>query len=570
MRPVARQLITLVSATIVALAILLAYFYSPWGVGSPQLSWKRTPRQMAARETRGRALQFVDVTTGSGLAFEHFAGASLRDIRQVMSPGFGLGDLNGDGRMDLFIPNSGTAEPAARRMNGLFLNRGGMQFERMPDAGGADSGEWGMGCALADYDDDGDLDIYVTALGPNRLYRNDGHARFEEVAASVGVADSRWSAGAAFADYDGDGDLDLYITNYVEFDEAHIPAGGVVRSDRSEPPAFSPYVFPAVSDALLRNDGDKFVDVTDEVGISDDSGKGMAGLFADLNEDRRPDLLVINDVSFNAFFRNVDGRSFADDGALSGLADPRSGMGIALGDYDNDGAFDVFSTHWQDESNVLYRNLSVGEQPGATPLFDDVTIDAGLAAPSMGVTGWGASWADFDLDGDLDLLVVNGYTSPAAGDATQCIGQPTLLFVNNNGKFVNEAATLGLSGMSNWAARGAAAADLDDDGDQDIVIATNNGPLRVFENKLNSGNWLKIRPVGGLAIGSVVRIRIGDKTQQRMILSGSSYLCSEPPEAHFGLGGASIVDLVEVHGPDGTVQRIETVQPGQTLVVTQP
>jgi len=570
MRPVARQLITLVSATIVALAFLLAYFYTPWGVGSPQLSWERAPRQVAAGKSQRRALHFKDVTPESGVAFEHFAGETLRDIRQVMSPGFGLGDLNGDGLVDLFIPNSGAADPKSRQPNGLFINRGGMRFERIPDAGGADSGEWGMGCALVDYDGDGDLDIYVTALGPNRLYRNDGNARFEEVAESVGVADARWSAGASFADYDGDGDLDLYVTNYVEFDEAHIPASGVVRYDRSEPPAFSPYVFPAASDALLRNDGGSFVDVTDEVRINDDGGKGMAGLFADLNEDRRPDLLVINDVSFNAFFRNVDGRSFADDGALSGLADPRSGMGIALGDYDNDGAFDIFSTHWQDESNVLYRNLSAGDQPGATPLFDDVTIDAGLAAPSMGVTGWGASWADFDLDGDLDLLVVNGYTSPAAGDATQCIGQPTLLFVNSGGKFVEEAAVLGLSGMAKWAARGAAAADLDDDGDQDIVIATNNGPLRVFENRLNGGSWLKVRPEGGVTVGTVVRVRTGGVTQQRMIRSGSSYRCSEPPEAHFGLGSAAQVDLVEIQWPDGSVKRLETVRAGQTLVVSKP
>jgi len=571
MRPVARHLMVLVAGTLVALTAFLAYFFTPIGVGGRSLDLNTESDARPGAISPVPSIAFVDVTANSHITFTHFAGETIEDIRQVMSPGFGLADLNGDKLIDMFFVNS--AGPGATRGpgNALYLNRGGMQFELVPNAGGADAGEWGMGCTIADYDLDGDQDIYVTALGPNRLYRNDGHARFQDVAEAARVADPRWSTGAAFADYDLDGDLDLYIANYLQFDPSFIPAQSEIRYDRNEPPAFSPYVFPAQADALLRNDRGVYSDVTESSGIHQaEAGKGMAVLFADLTRDRLPDLLVINDVSFNSFFRNMDGRTFEDAGAGCGLADPRSGMGVALGDYDNDGAFDVFSTHWQDESNVLYRNLSNLDHAHDAPFFEDVTIQVGLAAPSMGRTGWGASWADLDLDGDLDLLVANGYTSPAASDPTQCIGQPVMLFLNEGGRFVDHAAGVGLADMSQWAARGAVTSDLDDDGDLDIVISVNNGPVRVFENRLAGGHWLKVRPVGGVVIGTVVRIRCGTTTQQRMIVGGSSYLCGEPPEVHFGTGDSSVIDRLEVCWPDGTIQVFEEVPSNQSLMIRKP
>lgn len=560
-------MVVLVAATLLALATLLGYFFTPVGLGRLDFDKQSTSPPGQPKSSSRLEGGFADVTAASGVHFQHTAGEILRDIRQVTAPGLGLADLDGDTRIDLFLVNSIAPGQPKREPNAVYLNRGGMKFEALPDAGGADSGEWGMGCAIADYDADGDEDVYVTALGPNRLYRNDGHARFEEIAERAGVADARWSTGAAFADYDLDGDLDLFVANYVYFDEALIPTDAAVRYDRDEPPAFSPYVFPAEHDALYRNDGDVFTDATQSSGIVDVDGKSMAVLFADLNRDRRPDLLVINDVSRDLFLLNQDGRVFSDAGLISGLADPRSGMGVAFGDYDADGAFDVFATHWQDESNVLYRNLGGIDQAGEAPVFEDVTIRVGLAAPSMGSTGWGASWADFDQDGDLDLLVVNGYTSPAANHPEQCIGQPAMLFINDAGQFTDRATELGLGELARWAARGAGTADLDDDGDLDIVIATNNGPLRVFENRLASGHWLKVKPSGGMVIGTVVRLHNGGRMQQRMIVSGSSYLCSEPPLAHFGLGRHARVERLEVCWPDGRITSLEDVPGDQTVVV---
>ncbi|HEY3244124.1 MAG TPA: CRTAC1 family protein [Phycisphaerae bacterium] len=574
MAPVQRQILAMSTITGIALVVMLGYFFLPLpSVGLPlgtedaavaRRAAAPGPDSFKSTQTRG----FVDVTESSGLDARHQSADVLTDIRQVTGAGVCLADFDGDGRIDIFLVASVRASaPAESAVDLLYLNLGGMHFSATPLNRPYAAGEFGMGCVAGDYDGDGDQDVFVTALGPNRLYRNDGRGHFEEVAAAAGVADPRWSTAAALADYDRDGDLDLYVANYLRFEPASIPARVAPAYDRDEPPAFSPYVFRYEPDALFRNNGDgTFTEVTEAAGIVDNGGKGLGVAFADVSNDGWPDLIVVNDVSPNTFLPNTGAGTFVDRSVVSGLADPRSGMGISVGDYDQDGWFDLFLTHWQDESNVLFRNLGGTLPASETPLFEDVTQAAGLALPSIGSTGWGTCWADFDHDGDLDLLVVNGYTSPAPRDPRQCIGQAAMLFINTGGRFTNQAERHGLGGLSQWAARGAATADLDDDGDLDIVITTNNGPARLLENRMATGHWLKVQP-DGQAVGALVRIVAARRMQQRLLLAGTSYMSSEPLIAHFGVGDATRIERVEVRWPDGTTRTLRDVRVDQTLSV---
>ena len=321
MKPVLRQLIMLLTGTTVALAAMLTYFFAPIGWQEYSADWTAGPITPPNAAVKSSPFQFEDVTLPSGVNVRHGNRTGLIDIRQVMAPGIGLDDLDGDGLVDIFLVNSTIAHPSQHdaadneaagnniagndiapeshiddepqtpddllhgRENALFLNRGGMRFDAVPNAGGATRGEWAMGCAIADYDLDGDKDIFVTALGPNRLYENDGRAAFEEVGSAKGVDDAGWSTGAAFADYDLDGDLDLYVANYLQFDQSLIPDDNEFRSDRGEPPAFSPYLFTASADSLLRNDDGLFQPASESAGIASDGGKGMAVSFADLETD---------------------------------------------------------------------------------------------------------------------------------------------------------------------------------------------------------------------------------------------------------------------------------------------
>jgi hypothetical protein len=534
---------------VASLVVFLCYFFSPRPVGQTL-----SVGPMAALTTQPGGA-FVPITSQLGINFHHQRVAELTDIGLITGSGVSLSDFDGDGRTDIYLVNATPPGTTVHRSCALYLNQEVGGFRSIPEAGGADPPGMNMGAVSADYDNDGDLDLYVTSLGRDHLFRNDGRAHFEDVTDTAGIHDTEWSTAAAFADYDADGDLDLFVAHYLAYDVDQLPRRVSRSLDRDEPAAFNPYLYQSRPDTLLRNEGDgTFTDVTRQAGIGDHPGKGLGVAFTDLNADGRPDIYVVNDVSADALYLNRGDGTFVEIAVTAGVNDPRGGMGATIGDYDHDGALDLFVTHWQDELNVLYRNLGslgvhVTGRPDLDLIFDDVTGVVGLGRSGLGFTGWGTVFLDADHDGDLDLYVTNGYTSPQPGDPSTCVSQRDQIFINESGRFVDRSAEL-LDGVSARAGRGLAAADLDGDGDLDLVRTSNNGPAVVLENRLARGHWLIVEPTGPLVIGSLIRVTSGGREQTRVIQAGTSYLSSEPPVAHFGLGAAAVADRVEVVWPD--------------------
>jgi len=516
---------------------------------------------------------FSDATRAAGLAFVHVEGpegpdgVEHWDIRPTMGPGAAWADVDGDGDEDLFV--AGGAGQSGR----LFLNDGDGSFSNGTSAWGlADARGSGMGASFADWDEDGDPDLYVTNDGPNVMWRNDG-TRFSDVSTSAGTADAGWGASAAWADIDRDGDLDLYVTNYLTFDTSLLPPQPEAAALRREDPlAMLPYVFPGQADVLYRNDGgSSFTDITRAAGLHHPDGKGLGAAFFDHDADGWPDLYVINDTTPNTLWHNRGDGSFEEIALFVGLDDPRGGMGIALADVDRDGDEDLFVSYWQSEPNALYRNnrIHAPSKRRFVPRFEDLSVAAGLGQLSVGVVGWGCVLEDLDNDGDDDLYVANGYTSPDYETTMVCVGQPDHLYRN----VARTGESTGAHGLPRWelvdasragaplalslASRGAAAADYDGDGDLDLIVTNNNGPLVLLRNE-TGGRSLRVVPEGrGAAVtrdavGARITLRLDDDSELvRTVRTGSSYLSGNERGARFGLGPRRAVAL-RIEWPDGT------------------
>ena len=523
---------------------------------------------------------FTDITRTAGVTFSHASSPEKKYIVESMSGGVALIDFDKDGFVDVYFVNAPTVAMAAggsHARSELWRNRGDGTFTDVTARAGVGDAGWGMGAVAADFDDDGWDDLYVTCYGPNRLYRNNGDGTFSEVAAKAGVADPRWSTGAAFADYDGDGRLDLFVANYVDLRLDALPEFGKGRfcEFHGIPVQCGPRGLSGSGDSLYRNRGDgTFEDVSRSAGVSDPRGRfGMGAVWSDIDGDGRPDLFVANDSGPNYLYKNNGDGTFADVALQAGTAFSEDGreqgsMGLAVGDFDHSGKWSILVTNFADEYNAFYRQ-DRGFQ------FTDVSFVSQTARPGIPLVGWGTHFLDYDNDGWLDLLVVNGHVYPQVERAGLRYAQPRLLFHNDgNGKFTDVTAGAGPAISAPSVSRGSAAGDLDNDGDLDVVVNNLDGAPAILRNdRGNRQNFLVVqlegRPVNRGAVGAVVTVTSGDLVQRAERRSGDSYLSHSDARLHFGLGTRSRIDIVEVRWPDGTVQRARDIPANTFMKIVQ-
>jgi hypothetical protein len=470
-----------------------------------------------------------------------------------------LFDFDRDGDLDAFFVDAGLLPGAAGEPpRSRLLRNDGARFVDWTEAAGITVRAYGVGGAAADVEGDGDLDLYVTAFGANQLFLNLGDGTFADGTAEADVGDARWSTSAAFADFDRDGDLDLYVVNYLEYDLA------TARPCRDESSGLDAYCHPATlpsdADVYYRSEGDgSFVDATAAARLAESTGKGFGLVATDLDGDAWPDLYVANDTTPNFFFRNRRDGTFDDASMLSGAAlgdraVAEAGMGVAIGDVDHNGWLDLLVTNYSLESNALYANIGNG-------FFVDRRHVTGLAEPSYEVLGWGAEFADFDRDADLDLLVANGHVLDNIERIHPGLeyAQRNQVFVNEGGGRFHECPACGLDVVR--VSRGLAVGDLDGDADLDAVVVNRDDWAEVWENVTNeAGAWLAIdlhgRGPNSQALGARVEVVVDGGRQVAQALSASSFVSQSSSTLSFGLGDATAVEAVVVRWPDGAVQRL--------------
>ena len=538
---------------------------------------------LTAAQDGTSSLLFRDITREAGITFEHHAAPEKKYIVESMSGGVALFDYDNDGLIDIYFVDSLTvdtaADPKAAR-SALYRNRGNLTFEDVTDRAGIAHPGWGMGVCTADVDADGREDVYVTAIGGNKLYRNERNGTFSDITARAGVAGGGWSAGCAFADYDRDGDLDLFVSRYVKIDLAHLPEFGKDKTCEYRGVAVQcgPRGLPGEGDFLFQNSGDgRFVEVGARAGVSDARGYfGLGAAWFDANDDGWIDLYVANDSTPNFLYMNQRDGTFKESAFPMGVAVSEDGaeqgsMGIAVGDWDGGGRLGLFVTNFSEEYNNLFRN--------AGDHFAEMAFRSKTAPPSLPLVGWGAAFLDYDNDGLVDLIAVNGHVYPqldkARLGASAGYRQRKLLYHNRGGGLFDEvAAQYGPVLTAERVSRGLAVGDLDNDGRLDVVINDLDGAPQVLHNQLSgTGNWMRVKLTGRAAntnaIGAVIVLRSGNNTQRRLVQSGTSYISQDDMRQHFGLGAATQADSIEVRWPGGTTTKRDAVKANQQVEIKQ-
>lgn len=520
---------------------------------------------------------FKDITQAAGLAgWTHRMGSPEKKfIIETNGSGVALIDYDNDGWLDIYLVNGSTytamdgKSPAPRAA--LFHNNRDGTFTDIAEKAGVLNERWGFGVAVGDYDNDGWPDMYVTNFGKNRLYKNNRDGTFTDVAEKAGVALGNWSTGPTFGDYDGDGLLDLFVPGYVTYDLAHQPSVGSdqVVSNTCRFRGVSVFCGPrgllGAHDHLFHNNGDgTFTDVSREAGVYNTPRYyGLTSLFVDLDDSGKPDLLVADDSTPNYLYRNKGNGTFEDYSYESGFAVDGQGretatMGIAVGDYLNNGKLDIAVTDFSDDYDVLYQNEG-------SLYFTDVSHKAGIANPTIPFLGWGIGFIDFDNDGWKDLFIVNGHVYPQVDQhhwGTSFAERPLLFHNLRNGTFELMPATEGTGLADVITGRGAAFGDLFNEGKIDVVINNLDGPPTVLRNvSADDHHWVKFRLIGGSkgprdAVGTRIFLTAGGVRQRGDVLSGGSYSSSNDQRVHFGLGKSMHVDDVEIHWPGGQVEKV--------------
>ena len=518
---------------------------------------------------------FTDRTQEAGIDFRHYKGSDGGyHLLEIMGSGAALLDFDGDGYLDLFVVAGSSIPPRddEESRSRLYRNRRNGTFQDVTRSSGLLIRTYGMGAAAGDYDNDGDPDLYVTGYPRSYLFRNQGNGRFRDVSREAGVENSgHWGSSAGFFDYDRDGLMDLFVCNYVGYDPGdETPCHTAGRRNYCHPTTFE-----TDASVLYRNLGNgTFQDRSKSSGIGHAQGKALGVAFTDLEPDGYPEVFVANDTEPDFLFRNNRDGTFQEVGFDQGVAldengHPRAGMGVDFGDYDGDGRMDLLVTNFADEGNALFRR--------AGTYFNEVTYQSGILEKSYVKVGFGARFFDYDNDGDLDAFVANGHIDPTINQLRDYVffRQKNLLYENQEGSFRECSGEAGAWSQVRDLSRGAAFGDLDNDGDVDVVVTNNGGPVNLLRNEsVNRNNWLLIRLEGVDSnrdgIGARLRARVGGPGAGPGGPTGSQLPLQPRPQSTPGSGRfTDVAELLEIHWPSGTLQSLRNVRANQILTVRE-
>ena len=525
---------------------------------------------------------FRDIAAEAGLTASHISSPEKHYVVESMSGGIGLFDCDNDGKLDIVMVNGSTVD--RYRQNGgdplvtLWHQDANLKFTDITQKAGLTRKGWGMGVAVADFDNDGNLDLFVTGYGGNALYRGRGDCTFEDVTDKAGVRGGGFSTGAAWADYDRDGYVDLFVSRYVRVDMNNLPVPGSTKFCQFKGVAVQcgPWGMEGETDLLYHNRGDgTFEEVSKKAGVDDpDKYYGLGVTWGDYDNDGWPDLFVADDATPNHLYHNNHDGTFTDDAMVAGIALNGEGqalgsMGVAWGDYDHSGRLSMFVTEFADQPNTLYHNQ--GES------FEDVAMQSRLGQPSLPYLGWGTAFFDMDNDGWADLFLVGGHVYPQMDNVrgSAAYAQPMLLHRNlQNGTFEEVSKAAGIADMPLKARRGVAFGDVANNGNVDMVVLNVGAPPSLLWNTNRSANHRVMFRLMGTksnraAIGARVTVHAGGMTQFDEVRGGASYLSQNDLRLHFGLGSAAKIDLVEVRWPTGKTESFKDVAADKIYTIVE-